>query len=454
MSRQLHLNAFVMGVGHHEAAWRHPRTDERRLLDPRHYIEVARIAERGLLDSVFFADVLAVGPNVARNSQQVFEPITLLSAIATATERIGLIATASTSYNHPYSLARAFASLEHISGGRAGWNVVTSATRDEGRNFGVDDTVAHDDRYVRAEEFVDVVTALWESWEPDALRLDADAATFAEPGKVHTLDHRGAHFAVRGPLNSPRSPQGRPVLVQAGSSEAGKELAARIAEVVFTAQRSVADGVAFYDDLKARARRYGRGRDDIAILPGVVPYLADTEAQARELEREFTDLISPDYALGQLSGFFGFDLTGIDLDDRLPPLPAETDIEGHKSRSSLVRALALSEDLTVRQLIGRLGGGRGHRTFAGTPEQLADDLIGWVDAGAADGFNIMPPYLPGGLTDFVDRVVPILQERGRFRTEYSATTLAGHYGLVRGTADSGSAGDRAPVGERESVLVE
>ena len=454
MSRQLHLNAFVMGVGHHEAAWRHPRTDERRLLDPRHYIEVARIAERGLLDSVFFADVLAVGPNVARNSQQVFEPITLLSAIATATERIGLIATASTSYNHPYSLARAFASLEHISGGRAGWNVVTSATRDEGRNFGVDDTVAHADRYVRAEEFVDVVTALWESWEPDALRLDADAATFAEPGKVHTLDHRGAHFAVRGPLNSPRSPQGRPVLVQAGSSEAGKELAARIAEVVFTAQRSVADGVAFYDDLKARARRYGRGRDDIAILPGVVPYLADTEAQARELEREFTDLISPDYALGQLSGFFGFDLTGIDLDDRLPPLPAETDIEGHKSRSSLVRALALSEDLTVRQLIGRLGGGRGHRTFAGTPEQLADDLIGWVDAGAADGFNIMPPYLPGGLTDFVDRVVPILQERGRFRTEYSATTLAGHYGLVRGTADSGSAGDRAPVGERESVLVE
>ncbi|MET9200042.1 LLM class flavin-dependent oxidoreductase [Gordonia sp. NPDC003585] len=429
MSRQLHLNAFVLGVGHHEAAWRHPLTDEQRVLDPRHYIEVAQLAERGLLDSVFFADILAVGPNVARNSQQVFEPITLLSAIAGSTQRIGLIATASTSYNHPYTLARAFASLEHISGGRAGWNVVTSATADEARNFGFNGTPEHAQRYSRAEEFVDVVTALWHSWESDALRLDVDAALFADPDKVHTVDHVGPHFTVRGPLNSPRSPQGRPVLVQAGSSESGKDLAARIAEVVFTAQRSVADGTAFYDDLKNRASQYGRGRDEIAILPGIVPYIGDTEAQARELEHEFTTLISPDYALRQLSVFFGQDLSGIALDDRLPPLPQESEIEGNKSRSSLVRALAEGEDLTVRDLIGRLGGGRGHRTLAGTPQQIADDLIEWVDAGAADGFNIMPPYLPGGLEAFVDKVVPILQERGRFRTEYTGSTLAGHYGL-------------------------
>ncbi|MCK0519920.1 LLM class flavin-dependent oxidoreductase [Williamsia sp. DF01-3] len=429
MTRTLHLNAFLMGVGHHEAAWRHPRTSEHEVLDVAHFVRLGQIAERGKLDSVFFADGLAVGPNIRRNTQAIFEPITLLSAIAGGTSKVGLIATASTGYNHPYTLARAFASLEHISGGRAGWNIVTSGQEQEALNFGYDSIPDHAGRYRRAQEFVDVVNRLWDSWEDDAVVLDVDNAIFADPERVHPINHVGEAFRVRGPLNSPRSPQGRPVLVQAGSSEDGKDLAARYAEVVFTAQRTIAEGQDFYRDLKRRLPRYGRSAEDLQILPGIVPFIGSTEKEARDLEREFTDLISPDYALGQLSNFFNVDLTGLPLDSRLPPLPPESEIQGHKSRSTLVRQLAASEDLTIRELIGRLGGGRGHRTITGTPEQIADDLIAWVDAGAADGFNVMPPYLPGGLEDFVDHVVPILQARGRFRDDYTASTLRGHYGI-------------------------
>ncbi|MBA4025911.1 MAG: LLM class flavin-dependent oxidoreductase [Gordonia sp.] len=429
MSRTLHLNAFVMGVGHHEAAWRHPRTAEHHVLDVDHFVRLGQIAERGKLDSIFFADGLAIGPNIRRNTQAIFEPITLLSAIAGGTSKVGLIATASTGYNHPYTLARAFASLEHISGGRAGWNIVTSGNSQEALNFGLDSIPEHAGRYRRAQEFVDVVTKLWDSWDQDAVVLDVEGAVFADPDRVRTIDHVGEHFSVRGPLNSPRSPQGRPVLVQAGSSEDGKELAAHYAEVVFTAQRTIAEGRSFYQDLKSRLPKYGRTYSDLQILPGIVPFIGATEAEAKALEREFTDLISPDYALGQLSAFFNVDLTGLSLDARLPELPPESEIEGHKSRSTLVRQLAAKGDLTIRELIGELGGGRGHRSIAGTPEQIADDLIAWVDADAADGFNIMPPYLPGGLDDFVDQVVPILQARCRFRTDYTESTLRGHYGL-------------------------
>ncbi|MEU3013877.1 LLM class flavin-dependent oxidoreductase [Nocardia asteroides] len=427
--RTFHLNAFLMGVGHHEAAWRHPRTDAHRVLDVRHFQEVARIAERGKLDSVFFADTLAVGPRIERNTLAVFEPVTLLSAIAAVTERIGLIATASTSYNEPFNLARKFASLDHISGGRAGWNIVTSGTVDEAHNFGLDAIPEHARRYERAAEFVDVALALWDSWESEAIVLDTEAGVFADPSRVHTLDYAGERFRVRGPLNSPRGPQGRPLLVQAGSSESGKEFAAQRAEAVFTAQRTVEEGVRFARDLESRLAKYGRGEHELKVLPGLVPFIADTAEQARALEQEFTDLISPDYALRQLSSMLGVDLTAHALDAPLPPLPAESEIEGGKSRFTLVKELAETEDLTVRQLIGKLGGGRGHRTFAGTPEQVADELQTWFEAGAADGFNIMPPYLPGGLEVFVDRVVPILQERGLFRTDYESTTLRGHYGL-------------------------
>ncbi|MFD6455657.1 LLM class flavin-dependent oxidoreductase, partial [Nocardia sp. NPDC060220] len=382
------------------------------------------------LDSVFFADTLAVGPRIERNTLTVFEPITLLSAIAAVTERIGLIATASTSYNEPFNLARKFASLDHISAGRAGWNIVTSGNVDEAYNFGLDAIPEHARRYERAEEFVDVALALWDSWEAEAIVLDTETGVFADPSRVHTLDYAGERFRVRGPLNSPRGPQGRPLLVQAGSSESGKEFAAHRAEAVFTAQRTLDEGVQFYRDLKSRLAKYGRAHDDLKVLPGLVPFIADTVEEARALEQEFTDLISPDYALRQLSSMLGVDLTAHALDAPLPPLPAESEIEGGKSRFTLVKQLAETEDLTVRQLIGKLGGGRGHRTFAGTPEQVADELQSWFDAGAADGFNIMAPYLPGGLADFVDRVVPILQERGLFRTDYESTTLRGHYGLA------------------------
>ncbi|WP_040694170.1 LLM class flavin-dependent oxidoreductase [Nocardia vinacea] len=428
--KQFHLNAFLMGVGHHEAAWRHPRTEERRVLDVRHFQELGRIAERGKLDSVFFADGLAIGPRIKRNTLAVFEPITLLAAIAAATERVGLIATASTTYNEPFNLARKFASLDHISSGRAGWNIVTSGNEDEAFNFGFDAIPEHARRYERAQEFVDVTVRLWDSWESSAIVLDPDEGVFADPDKVHTIDYASDRFRVRGPLNSPRSPQGRPLLVQAGSSESGKDFAARYAEAVFTAQRSLAEGQAFYRDLKARLPRYGRSADELKVLPGLVPFIADTREEALALEQEFTDLISPDYALRQLSALLGVDLTEHALDAPLPPLPAESEIEGGKSRFTLVKELAERENLTVRQLIGKLGGGRGHRTFAGTPTDIADELQSWFENGAADGFNIMPPYLPGGLEDFVDRVVPILQERGLFRTDYTATTLRGHYGLA------------------------
>lgn len=429
MPRQLDLNAFLMGLGHHEAAWRHPRTDTRRLLDVDHFRELARTAERGRLDSVFFADRLAIGANVKHNTQTVFEPITLLTAMATATTRVGLIATASAGYNDPYTLARAFTSLDHISGGRAGWNIVTSAGGDEAANFGLDHTPDHAGRYAKAAEFVDVATALWDSWEDDALVLDKATGIFADPAKVHTIDHAGERFRVRGPLNSPRSPQGRPLLVQAGSSDSGRDFAARYAEAIFTAQRSVDEGRAFYRDVKARSVKFGRNPDDVKVLPGIVPYIAETESAARRLEQEFTDLISPAYSLRQLSEMVGVDLTDHSLDAPLPPLPPIEQIQGNKSRYQLVKELAANESLSVRELIAKLGGGRGHRTFAGTPEQVADNLEEWFTAGAADGFNVMPPYLPGGLDDFVDHVVPILQRRGLFRTEYTASTLRGHFGL-------------------------
>jgi len=444
--QHIHLNAFLMGVGHHEAAWRHPRTEAHRVLDVEHFRELARIAERGRLDSVFLADGLAVGPRIEHNTQAVFEPLTLLSAMAVATDHIGLIATASTGYNAPFHLARTFASLDHISGGRAGWNIVTSGGDDEARNFGYDRVPDHAGRYARAAEFVDVALSLWDSWEDDAVELDVASGRFADPAKVHEIDHRGERFTVRGPLNTPRSVQGRPLLVQAGSSESGKDFAARFAEAVFTAQRTLAEGRAFYRDLKARVVAAGRDPRSLKVLPGIVPFIGGTEQEARDLEREFTELISPAYSLRQLSRMVGVDLTEHALDSPLPPLPPIEEIQGNKSRFQLVKDLAVNENLTVRQLIAKLGGGRGHRRFAGTPEQVADQIQLWVRSGAVDGFNVMPPYLPGGLEDFTDHVVPILQARGLFRTDYDATTLRGHYGLDRPRSRFAAAETGAEVG--------
>ncbi|GLX21322.1 MULTISPECIES: LLM class flavin-dependent oxidoreductase [Streptomyces] len=429
--RTLHLNAFLMNAGHHDAAWRHPASSPERVTDVRYFQELARTAERGRLDSIFFADGVALWGKARHNALGGFEPLTLLSAIAAVTEHIGLIATVSTTFNEPYNLARKFASLDHISGGRAGWNIVTSGTLDEARNFNREEHLEHGLRYDRAREFLDVATKLWDSWEDDAIVLDKERGIYADTDKLHPAAHKGEYFGVAGPLNVPRSPQGYPLLVQAGSSESGKEFAAQYAEAVFTAQQTLADGQTFYKDLKSRLARYGRTEDELLVLPGIAPVIGATEAEAKALERELTELQVPEYGLAQLSGMLGTDLTGADLDGPLPELPEEREINGNKSRFTLVAEIARRDGLTLRELIARLGAGRGHRVFAGTAEQIADQLEEWFTQGAADGFNIMAPVLPTGLTDFVDQVVPVLQDRGLFRTEYEGRTLRENYGLPR-----------------------
>ncbi|AJE81331.1 FMNH2-dependent monooxygenase [Streptomyces albus] len=430
--KPLHLNAFLMSVGHHEAAWRLPQSPVSGGTDLDHYTNLARIAERGKLDSLFLADSPVLQGDPGRRPVSKLEPTVLLTALAGATSRIGLIATASTSYNEPYNLARRFASLDHVSGGRAGWNIVTTAGADAARNFGLDDTPQHHARYLRAAEFVEVATKLWDTWADDAVLADKESGVFASAERVRAIRHQGTYFRVDGPLNVRRSPQGYPLLVQAGSSEDGKEFAARYAEAVFTAQQTLEEGIAFYKDVKQRAEALGRSPEGIKILPGIVPVIGETEAEARELDAELDRLIVPEYAKRQLAERLRIAPEDLHLDEELPEdIPTEDEIEGAKSRYTLVVELARRERLTVRELIGRLGGGRGHRTFAGTAEQVADTIEHWYDSGAADGFNIMPAVLPSGLEAFVDRVVPILQERGLFRTEYEGSTLREHYGLPR-----------------------
>ncbi|MGW5578553.1 LLM class flavin-dependent oxidoreductase [Micromonospora chokoriensis] len=430
----LHLNAFLMGVGHHEAAWRLPESDPFAQTDVEHFTRLARIAERGKLDSLFLADSPVLWNSIGRRPGGTLEPTVLLTALAGATEHIGLIATASTTYNEPFNLARRFASLDHVSGGRAGWNIVTTAGEKAARNFNLDDLPAHRDRYERAAEFIEVSQKLWDSWDDTAPLGDKDAGRWGDDELLYPPEHSGRYFKVAGPLNVPRSPQGYPLLVQAGSSEDGRDLAARYAEAVFTAQQTLGEAQAFYSDLKRRAAQVGRDPDSIKILPGIVPAIGATEAEAHALEEELDRLIKPEYARQQLATTLRVALEDLDLDRELPAdLPSEDEIEGAKSRYTLIVTLARRERLTVRQLIGRLGGGRGHRTFAGTPEQVADAIEQWYREGAADGFNIMPPVLPSGLETFVDHVVPILQRRNLFRTEYTGTTLREHYGLARPT---------------------
>ena len=431
-ARTLHLNAFLMSTGHHEASWRLPESNPLASTDVRHYQNLARIAERGKFDSVFFADSPVIFGNVGRRPAGKLEPTVLLTALAAATEKIGLIATASTTYNDPYNLARRFASVDVVSGGRAGWNVVTTAGPDAARNFGIDDQPSHATRYERAAEFLDVAGKLWDSWDDNAVLADKESGIWADADRVRPINHDGKHFKVRGPLNVPRSPQGYPVIVQAGSSEDGKDLAARYAEAVFTAQQTLEDAQSFYSDLKARTAATGRDPHGLKILPGIVPVIASTEAEARRREQELDDLINPEYARIELAKTLRVSPDDLALDRQLPQdLPHEDSIEGAKSRYTLIVELARREKLTVRQLIGRLGGGRGHRTFSGTPEQVADAIQLWFEKGAADGFNIMPAVLPSGLETFVDHVVPVLRARGLFRTEYTGSTLRDHYGLQR-----------------------
>ncbi|MDW3684857.1 LLM class flavin-dependent oxidoreductase [Cupriavidus sp. CV2] len=433
--RQLKLGAFLQATGHHVAGWRHPGAQANAGQSLAHYVRLAQRAEAAQFDTIFLADGVAIRslddatlPRTARAAS--FEPLTLLCALAAVTERIGLVATVSTTYNEPFHVARKFASLDHLSGGRAGWNVVTSWSDAEARNFNLDKHPEHADRYARAEEFVDVVTGLWDTWEDDAFLYDKDSGLHFAPDKLHALDHHGKHFQVRGPLNVSRPPQGHPVIVQAGSSEAGQELAARTAEVIFTAQQSLEDAQAFYQGLKGRMARYGRTPDQLKIMPGVFPVIGRSEAEAKEKFEALQNLIHPAVGLALLSqNLGGVDLSGYPLDGPLPgDLPEPN---GAKSRFQLVTGLARREGLTIRQLYLRVATARGHWSIHGTAESVADQLQAWFEGGAADGFNIMPPWLPGGLDDFIELVLPELRRRGLFRERYEGNTLREHLGLAR-----------------------
>ncbi|HSH99407.1 MAG TPA: LLM class flavin-dependent oxidoreductase [Reyranella sp.] len=432
MTRRMHLNLFIQSRGHHEASWRHPAASPLPLTDIRYYQDVARRAEAGLFDSIFLADQLALDGDVGRSGRSWLEPITVLAALATSTTRVGLIATASTTYTEPFNLARQFASIDHMSGGRAGWNIVTSWLAAAAGNYGGAAQVSHADRYARGEEFVQVVKALWDSWADDAVLDDRAGGQYARPDRIRPINHAGAFYQVRGPLNLPRCPQGRPVFVQAGSSDTGRRFAARHAEAVFTAQMEKATAQAFYADLKGLAVAEARRPDQVLILPGLSPLIAGTEAEAQRQARELNDLTDPEVGRKRLSGRFGgHDFSHLPLDTPLAPedFPDPGTVEAARSRTEVIVGLVRRERLTLRQLLARLAGARGHYTMAGTPEQIADFMEAWFKEGAADGFNVMPPVLPMMLDAFVAEVIPLLQRRGLFRTAYEGETLREHYGL-------------------------
>jgi FMN-dependent oxidoreductase (nitrilotriacetate monooxygenase family) len=434
MTRRMHLNLFIQSRGHHEASWRHPASSPLPLTDIHYYKDVAQRAEAGLFDSIFLADQLALDGDVERTGRSWLEPITVLAALATGTRKVGLIATASTTYTEPFNLARQFASIDHMSGGRAGWNIVTSWLAAAARNYGGSAQVSHADRYARGEEFVQVVKALWDSWADDAVLDDREVGQYARADRIRPINHEGEHYKVAGPLNMPRSPQGRPVFVQAGSSDTGRRFAARHAEAVFTAQMEKTTAQAFYADLKTLAVAEGREIDQVLILPGLSPLIAGTEAEAQRQARELNDLTDPEVGRKRLSGRFGgHDFSHLPLDKPLSPedFPDPSTVEAARSRTEVIVGLVKREKPTLRQLLAYLAGARGHYTTAGTPEQIADLMESWFEDGAADGFNVMPPVLPVMLDVFVAEVIPILQKRGLFRTEYEGETLRDHYGLDR-----------------------
>ena len=434
MTRHMHLNLFIQSRGHHEASWRHPLASPLALTDVRYYQDMACRAEAGLFDSIFLADQLALGDDVAHAGRSWLEPITALAALATVTSRIGLIATASTTYTEPYNLARQYASLDHISGGRVGWNIVTSWLAAAARNYGGTGQVSHADRYARGEEFMAVVKGLWDSWSDDAVLDDRATGQYARSNGIAPINHEGVYYRVAGPLNLPRGPQGRPVFVQAGSSDTGRRFAARHAEAVFTAQMEKATAQEFYAALKRLAAAEGRAPDQMLILPGLSPLIASTEAEAQRLSRELADLTDPEVGRKRLSGRFGgHDFSHLPLDTPLAPedFPDPGTVEAARSRTEVIVGLVRRERMTLRQLLAYLAGARGHYTTAGTPEQIADLIEDWFNDGAADGFNVMPPIFPAMLDAFVAEVIPLLQRRGLFRTEYAGETLRAHYGLAR-----------------------
>ena len=434
--RRLRLGAFLVAPGYHIASWRHPHAHADGGLDFGHYRDLVRTAERGLFDMVFLSDGVGIripfrdADELSRQGRIVqFEPVSLLSALAVHTTHIGLAATASTTYNEPFNLARKFASLDHLSAGRSGWNVVTSVTDAEARNFNLDQQPEHAARYHRAREFMEVVTGLWDSWEDDAFLYDKESGRFFDPEKLHILGHEGEHFTVRGPLNVARPPQGYPVIVQAGASADGQDFAARWAEVVFTVQQTLDGAQTYYRGLKKQVADHGRDPDEVKILPGAFIVVGRTQAEAEDKYATLQELVDPVVGLGMLSYQLGMvDISGYDLDGPLPELPPT---EGSTSKQQLLYEKARREGLTIRELYLSVAAGRGHRFLLGTPETIADALEEWFTAEAADGFNIMPDYHPGGLDAIVELLVPELQRRGLMRTAYEGTTLRENLGLTR-----------------------
>ncbi|KAI5855124.1 monooxygenase [Durotheca rogersii] len=431
--KQLHLGAFMRPVSLHTGAWRYPGSYPDANFNFQHLKSFAQKLEAAKFDAFFMADHLAVlnmPIEALRRSHTTtsFEPFTLLSSLAAVTDRIGLAATASTTYDQPYHVARRFASLDHLSNGRAAWNIVTTANPDAARNFGQDEHKEHSERYARAREFYDVVTGLWDSFADDAFVRDVESGIFFDPSRVHVLDHHGPELHVRGPLNIARPPQGWPVIVQAGQSEPGRQLAGETAEVVFCAPRNLAAGQALFQDIKARAVAAGRSRDDIKLLPAALVILGDTVEAARAKRLVLDSLVHYESAVASLSIALDFDVSGLDPDGPLPTdLP---EANASKTGREGVLKLAADEGLTVRQLAQRYGGYSG-LAFVGTPETVADEMEQWLLQEGSDGFNVTFPFLPQGLDDVVEKLVPELQRRGIFRKEYEGTTLREHLGLKR-----------------------
>jgi FMN-dependent oxidoreductase (nitrilotriacetate monooxygenase family) len=430
--KQLHLGAFMRPATIHTGAWRYPGAFADANFNFGHMQRFIARLEDGRFDAFFMADHLAVlnmPIEALKRSHTVtsFEPMTLLSALATTTRHIGLIATGSTTFDEPYHVARRFASLDHISGGRAGWNVVTTSNPDAALNFGLDEHMEHDERYRRAREFYDVVTGLWDSFADDAFLRDQAGGIFFDPERMHVLNHKGTYFQVRGPLNIARPVQGWPVIVQAGASEAGRQLAAETAEAVFSPSDDIEGARRLYADIKGRMDRFGRPREALKMLPGLFVVVGESLDEAREKRARLDALVHEESAIHSLSVWLGHDVSAFDLDAPLPDVPQTN--ASHSGRERVL-AMARREGLTVRQLARRLGGWGG-LAFVGTPTSIADEMQEWLETEASDGFNILFPYLPEGLEDFVGKVIPELQRRGIFRREYQGATLRENLGLER-----------------------
>lgn len=433
---QMKLGLSMRYLGYHAAAWRDPRTDPGGASKYSHFLHIARTAEAAKFDMLFLADGIGIRAkdeppgSLAQSAQTAeLEPLTLLAALAPMTEYIGLVATASTTYNEPFHIARKYASIDQISGGRAGWNVVTSWSDAEARNFSREKHLDYDTRYERAAEFVAVVKGLWDSWDADAFTHDKSTGQFFDPGKLHVLNHRGKHFQVRGPLSVARSPQTRPILVQAGASEPGLEIAAESADVVYAASHDLDTARAYYANLKGRMAKYGRTPGELKVMPGITIFVAETEAEAREKYDQMNALVPPELGLSYLYGQMG-DLSAYPLDGPVPE-PNDPTV---KSIAKNLLALARRDSLTIRQLYTTIAAGFGTRVLIGTPKQIVDDMQQWMEQGAADGFNICPPLLPAGLDEFVALVIPELRRRGLFRTEYEGHTLRENLGLAAPTS--------------------